>query len=200
MDTIETFITDHRKSFFTAINDAVFTCENGIVINQVEWIEKLVHSLISIREKKGNIYFIGNGASASMASHFSADLTKNSELPSFTLTDSALMTCFANDYSYATAYKEMLKRYLRAEDGIVAISSSGSSPNILEAMGYGKEIVPDKIFTFSGFHQNNFLRTMGALNVWIPSLNYGLVESAHSYFLHVVVDFLFEKDKNKISQ
>lgn len=85
-------------------------------------------------KKGGNIvYFIGNGASAAMASHISADLAKNAYLHTRVFTDLSLITALANDLCYEEVFAEPLRRYLKKGDMLVAISSSGRSANIIRA-------------------------------------------------------------------
>ncbi|NDV23224.1 SIS domain-containing protein [Desulfovibrio sp. JC022] len=92
-----------------------------------------------LREQGKIIYLIGNGASASMASHFSADLAKNAHVHTQVFTDLALITALANDISYDQAFVEPLKRRLTSNDMLVAISSSGNSPNMLNACCFAAE-------------------------------------------------------------
>jgi len=142
-----------------------------------------------VKESGGTIYFIGNGASASMASHFSADIAKNARVKTHVFTDLSLMTAFANDLSYEDVFSEPLKQYMSSNDMLVAISSSGESPNILKAAGVVKEKGAD-IMTLSAMSPNNSLRKMGFLNFYLPAETYGMAETGHSAILHYWVDLL----------
>jgi D-sedoheptulose 7-phosphate isomerase len=136
---------------------------------------------------EGIIYVIGNGGSAGIASHFSNDLMKALKIPSQTLYDSNLMTCLSNDLGYDQVFSYPLKRLLKPKDLLVAISSSGKSPNILNAV----EVAHHRnapVITLSGFSPLNPLRTMGQLNFWIDRSDYGLVEIAHFFLLHTLID------------
>ncbi len=142
---------------------------------------QLIHSC------QGIVYVIGNGGSAGIASHFSNDLMKALQIPSQTLYDSNLMTCLSNDFGYERVFEYPLRKLLKPNDLLVAISSSGRSANILNATGVAiEQQVP--IITLSGFLPNNPLRTTGALNFWVGKPDYGLVESAHFFLLHTLVD------------
>ncbi len=138
-------------------------------------------------EKKGKIFVIGNGGSAGIASHFATDLLKGIEIPAMTLFDSNIMTCLSNDYGYEHVFSVPLKRLLRKEDSLVAISSSGNSKNIVNA---AQVAVDHKIslITLSGFKKDNLLRKMGNLNIWINQEDYGLVETGHFFILHTIID------------
>lgn len=135
----------------------------------------------------GIIYVIGNGGSAGIASHFSNDLMKALKIPSQTLFDSNLLTCLANDYGYDQIFSYPLQQYMKAQDLLVAISSSGKSPSILNAV----KAAQDKgasVITLSGFLPTNPLRECGALNFYINKNDYGLVEMAHFCLLHTMID------------
>jgi len=142
---------------------------------------KLIHT------SSGIVYVIGNGGSAGIASHFSNDLMKALHVPSQTLYDSNLMTCLSNDIGYEHIFRYPLSKLLKPNDLLVAISSSGKSANILNATHIAAERnVP--VITLSGFLPDNPLRTSGALNFWVGKSDYGLVESAHFFLLHTLVD------------
>ena len=81
---------------------------------------------VEVRERKKTIFLIGNGASASMASHVAADLAKNAHVRTEVFTDLALITAIANDLSFQEIFSEPLKRRLVPGDMVVAISRARS--------------------------------------------------------------------------
>jgi D-sedoheptulose 7-phosphate isomerase len=148
---------------------------------------------IDVREKKRSIYLIGNGASASMASHFAADLTKNARLHTEVFTDLSLITAISNDIGYEWVFSEPLRSRAEKGDMLVAISSSGKSKNILRAVKVAREIGL-KIITLSAMSPQNPLRSTGHLNMYIPSKTYGYAESSHSAILHYWMDMMELKE------
>ena len=139
------------------------------------------------RFQNGIVYVIGNGGSAGIASHFSTDLIKSLGIPSQTLYDSNLMTCLSNDTGYENVFSYPLEKVLKPHDLLVAISSSGKSPNIVK----GAEAALARntpLFTLSGFSEQNPLRKLGQLNFWVDRCDYGLVETAHFFLLHTIID------------
>ncbi len=149
---------------------------------------KRAHEFIrKTKEHGGIVYVIGNGGSAGLASHFSNDLMKTLQVPSQTFYDSNLLTCLANDIGYQNVFSYPLKQLLKPQDLLVAISSSGQSPNILNAAeaARSREAV---LMTLSGFDGLNPLRALGDLNFWIDQKDYGLVEAAHFFLLHTIID------------
>ncbi len=148
---------------------------------------------IAVREKKRSIYLIGNGASASMASHFAADLAKNAHLHTEVFTDLSLITAISNDIGYEWSFSEPLQRRAEKGDMLVAISSSGNSKNILCAAEVARKIGL-KVITLSAMSAQNPLRSSGNLNIYIPAVTYGYAETSHAAILHHWMDMMEIKE------
>lgn len=133
------------------------------------------------------IFFIGNGGSAAIASHMATDYMKNGGLPTFCFNDGPLLTCVSNDLGYECSFLEPLKHHGRFGDILIAISSSGESKNIIAATAFAS-MHHMNVVTLSGFDPGNSLRTLGAVNFYVPSRSYGIVEIAHLAILHSVLD------------
>ena len=149
---------------------------------------------VQIREQKRTIFLIGNGASASMASHVAADLAKNAHVHTEVFTDLALITGIANDMSFEEVYAEPLKRRILRGDMLVAISSSGRSPNILRAVHTTKEL-GGRVITLSAMNPENPMRREGELNFYIPAQTYGMAETCHAAILHYWIDDIVSENK-----
>ena len=141
------------------------------------------------RTARRAIYLIGNGASASMASHFAADLAKNARLHTEVFSDLSLVTAIANDMGYETVFSEPLSRRAAAGDLLVAISSSGRSPNVLRAVQVARKLKL-AVVTLSGMDEQNPLRAAGDLNFFVPAKTYGLAETCHFSILHHWMDLV----------
>ena len=89
----------------------------------------------------GKIIFVGNGASASLASHAATDLTKQGKIKSIALNDHNLITALSNDYGYEKWVEKALSYYSSEKDMLVLISVSGESPNLINALNYAKKIL-----------------------------------------------------------
>jgi len=107
----------------------------------------------------------------------------------FSFTDAAMITCFANDYGWEKAMEEWIKFQFMPGDLLVAISSSGESKNILNAVKTAKAM-GGKVITFSGFNKDNSLGKAGDVNIVTPTRSYGIVENLHSSILHLMLDQL----------
>lgn len=140
-----------------------------------------------VRERGKTVYLIGNGASASMASHVAADLAKNAYVHTEVFSDLSLITAIANDLGYEEVFAEPLRRRVQEGDMVVAISSSGQSPNIINACREAKRR-GGLIVTLSAMNAQNRLRKEGTLNFYLPAMTYGMAETCHAALLHYWLD------------
>ena len=113
-----------------------------------------------------------------------------------TFNESSLLTCFSNDFGYENWVEKAISYYSDKDDVIILISSSGESQNILnggkKALALGLPLI-----TLSGFSNDNKLRHMGDVNLWVDSKQYNIVETTHQIWLLSVIDFLMEKDRRE---
>lgn len=177
--------------------EALSSCLNGLNVKDgagnsvsvdkgfVKWIKYGER----IRKRDRTIYLIGNGASASMASHMSADLAKNALINTEVFFDLSLMTAISNDICFSEVFAEPIKRRMKKGDMVVAISSSGQSENILKAVAEAKRKA-GIVVTLSAMKKNNRLRKTGDLNFYVPAITYGLAETCHAAILHNWMDGL----------
>jgi len=143
--------------------------------------------LADVRRNNGAVYVIGNGGSAGIASHVITDFVNVAKLRAYTLHDSSLLTCMANDYGYENAFARLLKQMAKPGDALVAISSSGKSANIRNAAAQ-VSASGGSVITLSGFARDNPLRALGDVNIWLDSSDYGFVEIGHQFVLHNIAD------------
>jgi D-sedoheptulose 7-phosphate isomerase len=158
------------------------TVEDGDFFRAVEIIAALKNS-------SNKILMIGNGGSAAICSHLAVDFTKSCGIRAMCFSDCALQTCFSNDYGYENAYAEMIEAYGALGDVVIAISSSGSSVNILNAVEASR-IKGLEVITLSGFANDNPLRSKGSINFYIDCCEYNLVENLHEQILLALCDNL----------
>jgi len=138
------------------------------------------------------LLFIGNGGSASIASHMAVDFWKNASIKALAFNDSSLLTCISNDYGYAHVFKKPIEMFAEPGDILIAISSSGKSENIIKGVSAAKK-KKVKVITLSGFTKNNPLRKMGEVNFYVPASEYGYVEIVHLCLCHCLVDFMHKR-------
>jgi len=145
--------------------------------------------------KNGNkAILVGNGGSASIASHIATDLLKNAKISALAFNDASLLTCLSNDLGYQQVFSHPIEMLAKKDDILFCISSSGRSANILNAASAGKKS-GCFIVTLSGFDADNPLRKIGDFNFYLPSRSYGNVEIIHLAICHAIVDKLMEFQK-----
>ncbi len=145
--------------------------------------------MLQAQARGAKVIFAGNGGSAAMASHCAVDFTKNAGIRSINFNEADLITCFANDYGYESWLRKALEAYADDGDLVVLISSSGKSPNILNAARYALE-QGLKLVTFTGFAQDNPLAALGHLSFWLDSRAYNVIEMTHHIWLLAVCDLI----------
>ena len=177
------------SSYLKQYNKSIYELINSVNANLIEQSVQLIQRSI---HNKSKVYIVGNGGSASIASHVSVDFVKVARVPSSTFNNSNLITCFANDYGYENWVVEAIKAYTNINDLIILISSSGTSKNIVNAAQYCKDNNIDLI-TLSGFNKDNPLSTLGNVNFHIESTEYNYIEMSHHIILLALVDIFAKK-------
>ena len=161
-------------------------------------ISKFIDALLSIKIQNNTIYFIGNGGSASTASHFVNDLsiglkTLNRSFRAISLCDNqSIITAIANDYGYENIFSKQLSILLREGDMVVAISASGNSPNLIKAIELAKKM--DAITVGITAFDGGRLKNMVDLLVHVPTDqgDYGPAEDVHMMLDHLISNYLMD--------
>jgi D-sedoheptulose 7-phosphate isomerase len=139
------------------------------------------------------VFTLGNGGSASTASHMAADLSKNTIGPNMrrfrvlSLNDNtSMLTALANDLGYENVFSEQLKSLVRAGDVLIVVSASGNSPNVLNAIRCA-QLHCAEVAAIVGFTGGEAAR-LADLAIVIPADHYGIVEDLHLIINHIIVD------------
>jgi len=160
---------------------------NGIELDYVQGIENAINLIKTIIDPPLKMMFIGNGGSAAISSHMAMDFWKNGGIKAVSFNDGAQLTCLGNDYGYKHVFEKPIMMFADSGDILIAISSSGSSENIVLGVQAAKA-KGCKVITLSGFSHNNPLLSMGDLNFYVPSNSYGTVEVIHHSICHCILD------------
>lgn len=160
----------------------------------VEAVARLMTLLEAARVEGRQVFIIGNGGSASTASHWACDLNKGASHPGrrrlrvISLTDNmAHFSAIANDYGYERVFTEQLRNLVQQGDVLIGISASGNSPNLVHAFDYAARYGATTVAVvgFSG----GKIAAMADHVVHVQSGEYGPVEDMHLMFDHVVTDW-----------
>ena len=176
-------LIEQVRQFQSLVEKTEFTDQGGSSLEYEKGVQKNLKMLENLRDRGGNLFLVGNGGSAAVVSHILTDFINVARLNARTLHESSLLSCMSNDYGYENSFSEPLSTLAREKDLLIAISSSGRSPNIHNAVKSIKKAGGEAI-TLSGFGQDNPLRSMGDLNIWLDSKSYGMVEIGHLFYLH----------------
>jgi len=138
------------------------------------------------------IFTAGNGGSAALAVHLAADFGKNVAGPNdkhprilSLCCNSSTLTALGNDCGYENTFSYQLRNLMNPGDLVVLISSSGNSPNIVEAATFAKA-GGATVLGLSGFSGGK-LKELADVRLHVDCDVYELVEDAHSFFCHAIV-------------
>src|SRR3989338_3661483 len=125
----------HFLDTLNKVRDLIqITSPENVFVPLKEALDQCGELLKRCHQKKRKLIFIGNGGSAAIASHQAIDYWKNGRIRAIAFNDSSLLTCIANDYGYDRVFVEPLKMFSEPEDILIAVSSSGKSQNIIQAV------------------------------------------------------------------
>ncbi len=165
-------------------------------------IEKTAKMIISCIEKDGTVYICGNGGSAADAQHIAGELIgrflKNRKaLPAVALsTDTSVMTSLANDYGFENIFAKQVEGLVRKGDCLWALSTSGSSPNIVKAAALAKKRGA-KVVAFTG-RKNSRLEKIADVCLCCENEKSFAVQEMHQIAYHIIcglVESHFAREK-----
>jgi D-sedoheptulose 7-phosphate isomerase len=183
MDAIDTYLTEVQTAVAELSRPA---------------IRLVVDVLQGAWERSGTTYIVGNGGSASTASHMMNDLMKFTSVDSMrrfravSLADNVpLITALGNDLEYAEVFVEQLKNLLLPGDVLIAISGSGNYPNIIKAIEYAKSVGATTV-GLTG-RPGGKLAQIVDLKIVVPADRIGQQEDGHLILNHVIATALRER-------
>ncbi len=176
------------KNFIHTYMDQVRRTISQLPFNDVEQVVLMIYDRYTAGKQ---VFILGNGGSASTASHFCCDLGKGAvidgkpRLRVVSLNDNtALLTAYANDCGYESVFVEQLKNLVQKGDLVICITASGNSPNVLRAIEYAKEVGADTV-GFLGFSGGK-AKDMVSAHIIVDNQDYGQVEDIHVLLSHVI--------------
>jgi D-sedoheptulose 7-phosphate isomerase len=187
MDNNAISLDARTLEFHTLLSRSEFTLAEGKSVDIEAGMQHAMALLATARDQGNAVYLVGNGGSASIASHATVDFMNVAKLRALTVHDAALLTCMSNDHGYENGYSRIMGHLARKHDVLIAISSSGNSANIRNAATTVTQ-AGGTVITLSGFDSQNPLRRLGQLNIWLDSRDYGMVEIGHQFILHNLAD------------
>lgn len=186
----------NRKEYITRRLQESILLKRVILEDQhiLKTIENIVGVLVNVCCSKKNVFFCGNGGSASDAQHLAAELSGKYYIDRAPLSAEALhvntsyLTAVANDYSYDEVYSRLIKAKAVSGDVLVAISTSGNSANILKALETANKIgvVTVGLTGKSGGGMKNLCKYL----IRVPSSDTPRIQEAHITIGHIICDIV----------
>ena len=184
--------------YINDINAYYEKLKNTIDLIDRESIDAAMKALKKARDEKHYIFIMGNGGSASTASHFTGDFNKGLSLNRekrfrfVCLNDNpATVLSLANDVDYSAVFVEQLKNFLSDGDIVMAISGSGNSANVINAVEYAKQR-GNMVIGLTGFSGGK-LKPLSDISLHIPVDDMQIVEDLHMVFDHLMMSILYRE-------
>ena len=185
------------SNYIVEFSKKVQTALNNLPVNE---ITKSLNLLEAVYERDGRIYVFGNGGSLALATHWVSDFNKtvfSHHLDDHSRRFQAIrlptteeeLTAWANDIGFDQVFPGPLQNYLHDSDIVIAISSSGASTNVIEAVKLAKKNkIP--VIGISGFDGGK-LHELADAKILVRTLKgeYGVVESVHGAILHLMTNY-----------
>ena len=168
-----------------------------IAKNLPDAIEKAARMVIDAYKSGKKVFLIGNGGSAADAQHIAAELAgrfrlERKGLPAIALTvNTSTLTALANDYGYDTVFSRQLEALAQSKDILIAITTSGTSANVLKAIETARAMGVT-VIALTG-ENGDKLKSMTDLTIMVPSDNTARIQEAHITIGHIICH-LVEKE------
>jgi len=181
-DAVSTSISEHRR---------VFAAFENAVGNAIRNAAELISSTFS---SGGKVLICGNGGSAADAQHIAAEFvgryeTERIALPAIALTtDTSALTALANDYDFERIFARQVEALGREGDCLIAISTSGNSPNVLAAVMAARSL-GIKIIGFTGAHGKR-LAGLSDIAIMVPSERTARIQEGHITAGHIICELI----------
>ena len=187
---------DYKDKISIAVQDGLRAVDQLLKEENLDFIERCAHMISECFKKGGKIIIAGNGGSLCDAMHFAEELSgqyreARPALPAMALSDAALMSCTANDYSYEKVFSRGVEAFGRPEDIFIGLTTSGNSPNIIEAVKTAKRMNMQTI-AFLG-KTGGLLKGMCDLELMIEGFYYSdRIQEAHMTAIHIIIEIIEE--------
>ena len=187
-----------QEKIIDLINDSIRNFSNiSNDEHMISLIEQISDIIISALDNKNKLLLCGNGGSAADAQHIAAELSGRFEMDRKALNAQALhvnssyLTAVANDYGFEDVYSRMIEASAKSGDVLIALSTSGNSKNVINAIKKANQM---KMVTigFSGNDGGN-MKDLCKYNLIIPSDNTARIQEAHILVGHIICKLIEQK-------
>ena len=183
--------TEAVHAYFAALDHAFSTVGvtdgSGAAMDQRSGLAGAAKAVRLASSGGRTVFVIGNGGSAGIASQVAYAFSHSRGVAALCLNDPSALTGIGANDGYDQVFSRQLAVHGRSGDYLIAISSSGQSANIVNAVSVARASGLG-ILTLSGFKPDNPLRRTGDVNLYVDSRDYGFVEVAHLALCHAVLE------------
>lgn len=175
------------------INQIVSEHKHVIDSFNVEFYKSIKVGIDLIKEtiiNDSNIFLCGNGGSASDCQHFAAELVgrfKKDRRPYKAIaltTDSSLLTCISNDFSFENIFSRQLNAFGEKNDLLISISTSGESINVVNAINEAKNLGMNTLSFLGG--EGGLAKKISKFNILVPSSSTARIQEVHILIIHII--------------
>jgi D-sedoheptulose 7-phosphate isomerase len=171
--------------------------EHCAVIQQLTAMSSLImqiaSELVATLRRQGKVVLCGNGGSASDAQHIAAEMQgirahpgTHQGLLALVLTENtALLTAVSNDVGYPAAFRRQVEAIVRSEDLVIGLSTSGRSPNVLEAIRAARQLGARTVALLG---EQGALADLADIAIRIPSQSVPRIQEAHMVIGHLICE------------
>jgi D-sedoheptulose 7-phosphate isomerase len=185
-------VKDHIRS---SLREAKAALDN-LIANEATLggIEAAAHLLVETFRQRGRVYSCGNGGSMSDAMHFAEELTARYRkdrpgLPAIAISDPSHISCVGNDYGYEDVFSRFVEAHGRAGDCLLAISTSGKSPNVLKA-AHAAKALGMRVVALTG-KPDTVLEQVADICLCTPGGAYAdRVQELHIKVIHILIELI----------
>jgi D-sedoheptulose 7-phosphate isomerase len=185
-------VQDHIRSSLLEAKTALDT----LLLNQAVLanIERAARLLVDTFRQRGRVYACGNGGSMSDAMHFAEELTARYRkdrpgLPAIAISDPSHITCVGNDFGYDDVFARFIEAHGRAGDCLLAISTSGKSPNVLKA-AHAAKALGMRVIALTG-KPASALEQLADIGLCTPGGAYAdRVQELHIKVIHILIELI----------
>ena len=188
---------DHKEAIKKIFSDSIDAQKRfADDPSRVAAVVDAVCAIVDCYKKGGKVLICGNGGSASDAQHMAAELVVRFEkerrsLPCIALSsDQASLTAIGNDYDFSRVFSRQIDAFARDGDVVIAISTSGNSPNILEAAKAAKQ--KKAVVIALGGRDGGKLAPLADIPVIVNAKNTGRIQEVHAIVIHAVCKLVEE--------
>lgn len=180
-----------KNHFVEAANVLIEFIDNSENFQNIENAGKIIVNSI---KNGGKVFSCGNGGSMCDAMHFAEELTgsfrnKRQAIPAIAISDPAHITCTANDFGWDFVFSRYLEALAYKNDVLLAISTSGNSKNIIEAVKVARN-KNMKIIALTG-KDGGELKNMCDIEIRAPKSKYSdRVQEIHIKVIHTLIDYI----------